>query len=266
MRKKILIFTASLLIFIMAGCGSKKTYGVFIGADYDKIKMLTEYETVVIDAAGFSKKEITQIKEKGTRVFSYLNIGSIEEFRDYYDEFTGKTLGEYENWSDEYWMDVSDPFWQAKCLELAEELKNKGIDGFFIDNCDVYYNFPTDEIYNGLTTILTQLSEIDKDIIINGGDEYVTRYLDNKAQDKIIFKGVNQECVCTAIDFSEGKFIKADADSKEYFTEYLNKLQKNGYDVYVIEYSTDKNLSNQSQKYAEKNNWTIYLSDSLNLD
>lgn len=51
MRKKILIFTASLLIFIMAGCGSKKTYGVFIGADSDKIKMLTEYETVVIDAA-----------------------------------------------------------------------------------------------------------------------------------------------------------------------------------------------------------------------
>ena len=176
MRKKILIFTASLLIFIMAGCGSKKTYGVFIGADSDKIKMLTEYEIVVIDAAGFSKKEITQIKEKGTRVFSYLNIGSIEEFRDYYDEFTGKTLGEYENWSDEYWMDVSDPFWQEKCLELAKELKNKGIDGFFIDNCDVYYNFPTDEIYNGLTTILTQLSEIDKDILINGGDEYVSRY------------------------------------------------------------------------------------------
>jgi len=34
--------------------------------------------------------------------------------------------------------------------QLSQELYEKGVDGFFIDNCDVYYYAPRESIFEGL--------------------------------------------------------------------------------------------------------------------
>lgn len=48
----------------------------------------------------------------------------------------------------------------------------KGIDVFFLDNADVYYQYHTPEIYQGLMTILHEIHTEHRPIIINGGDTF----------------------------------------------------------------------------------------------
>ena len=86
-------------------------YGVFLSVT-DDIDSLSAYDTVVIDAQYFDKAEIDAFRAAGHTVYSYINVGSIENFRDYYSEYRDLTLGEYENWDEEFWIDVSESRWQ----------------------------------------------------------------------------------------------------------------------------------------------------------
>ena len=106
------------------------TYGVFIGTDTD-LDRLGSFYTVVIDAQYYDADEINAFKDKGHKVYSYINVGSLEEFRDYYDEYKGLALGRYEHWDDEVWIDVTSKRWRDFIqLDLAPSLAGKGIDGF----------------------------------------------------------------------------------------------------------------------------------------
>ena len=94
------------------------------------------YETIVIDAQYFTKRDIELLHQNGTVVYTYLNIGSIENFREYYTTYAELAIGEYEHWEEEEWVDVANPDWQKFIGQLSQELYEKGVDGFFIDNCD----------------------------------------------------------------------------------------------------------------------------------
>ena len=73
-------------------------------------------------------------------------------------------------------MDVSDPGWGVFVVdELAKSLAEKGVDGFFLDNFDVYALYPGEITAQGLTRILTGLKAYDLPILINGGDEYTAK-------------------------------------------------------------------------------------------
>lgn len=239
-------------------------YGVFIGIDKLDYQEMGKYDILVIDADNFSAYQIKKLKKSGCKkVYSYLNVGSIEEFRDYYDDYKYMALASYENWPGEYWMDVSNKKWQKFCIRHAAKLKAKGVDGFFIDNCDVYYQYPNDIVYNGLCKILSGIRKSGGKIIINGGDTFVTRCIQKKKSG--FFDGVNQENVYTSIDFIHNKFEKAGSFERKYFTDYLKKVKKDKKQVYVLEYATNKKIVRNAKKYAKKYGWKIYVSRSLEL-
>ena len=239
-------------------------YGVFIGADKLNYQKMGKYDTVVIDADYFSAYQIEKLKKAGCkRVYTYLNIGSIEEFRSFYDDYKYIALDTYDNWPGEYWMDISNKKWQDFCIRRAAKLKAKGVDGFFIDNCDVYYQYPYDDIYKGLCKTLSGIRKTGGKIIINGGDTFVTRCIQKKNSN--IFDGVNQETVYTSIDFEHHKFGKARIENRKYFTDYLKKVKKAKKQVYVLEYAKKKGVISKAKKYAKKNGWRIYVSSNLEL-
>ena len=55
----------------------KYEYGVFLNADRTAVPKLKNYEIVVIDVQYFSKKDIRKLHAGGTKVYIYLNIGSV---------------------------------------------------------------------------------------------------------------------------------------------------------------------------------------------
>lgn len=243
----------------------KNDYGVFLNADASSLKQLKNYDLIVIDAQYFTKSDIELLHQNGTKVYTYLNIGSIENFREYYTSYEKLTIGRYEHWDEEKWVDVADPDWQKFIEQLSQELFEKGVDGFFIDNCDVYYYAPRESIFEGLTAILQNIMTFDKAVIINGGDTYVTEYSERYGAIDHIMTGVNQESVWSAIDFDKGTFYEQTKETRDYYCNYLEACQADGMDVYLLEYTTDKKLIQKIKKYCNEHDFHFYISNSLEL-
>lgn len=245
----------------------KNEYGVFLSIGPDQMDRFKNYKILVIDVQNdFTKKDISKLKKQGHIVYSYINVGAIENYRDYYTDFEDITLDVYENWPDEKWVDVSQKKWQEFILnKLAKNIIDMGVDGFFVDNTDVYYNYNRDDIYDGLTRILKGLKKKGK-VIINGGDTYVSAYLKKNKNLKAILDGVNQESVFSRIiDYENDTFGESEKEDLEYFQEYLAKVKKNKKKVYLLEYTKDKKMKKKIKKYCKKKGYSYYISDSIDL-
>lgn len=220
----------------------------------------------MIDTQQFSKDEITSFVQKGHKVYSYLNIGSLESFRAYYQRFSSLALGSYENWDEECWIDVSSVAWQRFILdELVPEMLQKGVDGFFVDNCDVYYQYPEQGIFDGLVTIMQALMQTGKKVIINSGDAFVNEYCRAGGNVTDIITGINQETVFSSIRWKSGTFGEASRDNREYFTSYIEKYASLGADIYLLEYTTDSTIAQKASDYCTGKNFTLYIADSIEL-
>lgn len=267
MRKFNLILVTMIVVLILSACANNDgNYGVFLSYEGD-LEELSDYETVVIDAQYFDKEEIEDFKDQGHEVYSYINVGSLESFRDYYDEYSDLTLDVYEHWEEEKWIDVSSDRWQEFILDtLAPSLLDKGIDGFFVDNCDVYYLYHEDEIFEGLTVIMEGLIATGAKVIVNGGDAFVSAYTDDGGLASDIITGINQESVFTSIDWDEDEFRAASEDDNEYFTDYIETYADEGIDIYLLEYTDDPLLSMKIRRYCDKHGFKYYISDSLELN
>ncbi len=241
-------------------------YGVFIGIGRKDIDKLKDYQTVVIDAEHFTKEDIKKLKKAGKTVYTYLSIGSLEDYRSYYKAYKHLALSKYDGWEGEEWVNVSDKSWQKLMLKRAKEFKNKGVDGFFIDNADVYYEHKEPRIYKGLVKILTDIRKMNTKLIINGGDVFVSKYLKENKSLKKIADGVNQEGVFTTL--VENK--KKGEEITEYYLKYLKKLSKKGIHIYLTEYILEDNkedgLEDKIADYCEKHSWDYYISENLELD
>lgn len=261
-----MFLVASGILGIQRDDKAQSNYGVFIGIDPKEATHLNGYDTVVIDADMFSKEEIEQLHQAGNdRVYSYLNIGSIETFRDCYLEFKDMTLGDYENWPEEQWMNVSKPQWRVYLRTKAEELVDKGVDGFFLDNADIWYYYQRPEIYQGLLEILRDLKELGYPLIINGGDAFVSKGLEEGDLIGLI-DGINQETVFTSIDFENHTFGEQSTYEKAYFQEYLAYCKNKGLSIYLTEYGANEKLAKEIEAYCDRNGFSYYISSSLELD
>lgn len=243
-------------------------YGVFLSLEGKKaVEASKGYEVAIIDAQNVSQAEIAEMKKRGQEVYSYLNVGSLENFRPYYEEFQDLTLGYYENWEEEYWIDATKEDWQEfTSVTLANQLLDKGIDGFWVDNVDVYGQFPSEETYVGVEHILNTLMSYGKPVVINGGDQFVSAYLQKNQQVDAILTGVNQETVFSAIDFDDNEFGQQTEENQDYYLNYLTTLDKVGKEIYLLEYTTDSSIINEIKNYASKKGWKYYVSNSIELN
>lgn len=244
----------------------REPFGVFLGADREDLEVLKSYDTVVIESETFSREDITELHDAGCFVYGYLDIGTLEEYRDYYDEFEDIALDVYDDWPDERWIDASSPRWQEYVVNtLAPAYLDKGFDGFFLDNCDVYYYYPSDEMFEGLVAILQGLKLYDISLMVNGGNDFVMRCVDEGLSDGLI-DAVNQETVFTSINFDDGSYgVQPEAENL-YYREYIEAAAASGIDVFVTEYSADGQTSSIASEYYASHGFTWYNAPDLYLD
>lgn len=265
--RKICVLVLILSTTLLSACSADSSdgaekYVVLIGEDPEITEELSDIDLLVIDAEYFFQNDIARLRENGIReIYSYINIGSIESFRSYDTDLEKYTLGAYENWPEEKWIDVSVPEWQACTASRVDALIQKGVDGFFVDNTDVYYNYPQESIYDGILTILDYMDHTGRKIMINGGDCFVKKYL--TTEKNVLIDGVNQENVFTAYDFSKDVYTKNDQSTREYYTEYLDLAMSHGCTAYTLEYATDPAIRRQAAAYAGKHRYICYISDNI---
>lgn len=253
---------------VLASTHPVTRYGVFLSlSGRDAVTASEGYETVVIDAQNLSPEEVAEMKARGQKVYSYINLGSLEDFRSYFDAYKHLSLKLYENWEEEYWMDVSNKEWQDFVGEtLANQLLEKGVDGFWVDNVDVYYQYPTQETYAGVETILKKLMSYQLPVIINGGDEFVRLYWEKNQHLDDILTGVNQESVFSTINFDEGTLGTQGIREQNYYLDYLNLVNQAGKQIFLLEYTTSEGLASTIHSYTQERRWSYYISDSIELD
>ena len=264
----ILICAAALMT--SSGCsgssGIKYRYGVFLGASPEDMPLMEAYEKIVIDAQYFSADEIRELKDSCHTVYSYINLGSVEDFRPYYKDYERFTLDVYENWEEEKWVDVSQKEWQEFVVnDLAVSMIDKGVDGLFVDNTDVYYHYPTDEMFNGVTNILKGFKDLNTYVIINGGDEYVNEYAKRNSELDSIMDAENQETIFSKINWDDETFTANEDTEREYFQDYAEMVSSYGKDVYLLEYTTDSELIKTIDRYCTDKGYSYYASDKLEL-
>ena len=265
MRGQIAILICLLVVTLCACLYNHQDYGVFLSYEGD-LERLSKYETVVIDAQYFEATEIEEFRNDGHKVYSYINIGSLENFRDYYAEYQDLTLDVYENWEDEKWVDATSKRWQSFILdELAPSLLAKDIDGFFVDNCDVYYMYQSDEMLDGVATIMKGLVATGKEVIMNGGDAFIEGYTENGGDFRDVITGINQESVFTRIDWETGSFHGSFKEDREYFLKHLGKYSDMGVDIYLLEYTKNPFIAMMVKNYCDKHGYKYYISNSLEL-
>ena len=265
---RIIIPALSILLILFFICRnlslfgkSSGEYGVFLGLNGNELSHLADYRIVVIEPAEFTTEQIDMLHKEGKTVYAYLNIGALEDFRPYYDRFSDRMLDPYEGWPEEHWMDVTDGEWQDLIAELGENYAHTGYDGFFLDNADVYYHYPSEDVFHSLCSVLERLKKYGVTLIINGGDSFVTRSIDEGVA-SALFDGINQESVFTDISSENGLAL---ADTTAYYQEYLQAVHDSGLSVYLLEYRVDAALSYKIDAYCRQNGFLWYNADSLEL-
>lgn len=245
---------------------TKTTWGVFIGTTlHGNTSKVKNYNHIVIDAQNYTKAEIKKLKSGGRKVYSYLSIGTIEKYRPYYKRFKKYSLGNYDNWPDEKWVDVSKKSWQDFVVnELVADLRKKGVSGLWVDNTDVYYEYHRSSILNGLINILTRCHNKKIPIVINGGDVFVSKII-SMGKSKII-NGVMQEEVLTAITgYNSNGFSRQTKDDRSYYEAYLKKVKKAGRSIALLEYTKKSSMRKEIINYCKKHGYSYYISDNVAL-
>lgn len=242
-----------------------REYGVFLGLDAAQADRMREYRLAVVEPSAFSAEQLGELHDAGKTVYAYLNMGAVEEYRPYYDRFQELTLDVYEDWPDERWIDVSSPAWQEFLVdELGSRYAAMGFDGFFLDNADVYYHSPEEDIFQGLCTILRGLKTYHVPLILNGGDCFVSRCME-EGRALSLFDGINQETVFTSIHFDSKTYGAQAEDTTAYYQQYLARAKECGLSVYLLEYGADRALAEKIDAYCRENGFHWYLAEGLEL-
>lgn len=251
---------------VPAQAASTTTWGVFIGTTlHGNTSKVKNYKYIVIDAQNYTKAEITRLKSGGRKVYSYLSIGSIAKYRSYYKRFKKYALGNYDNWPGEKWINVSKKAWQNFIVnELVPNLRKKGVDGLWVDNTDVYYEYHRSSILNGLVSMLTRIHNKKIPIIINGGDVFVSKIISmGKAR---IINGVMQEEVLTRITgYNSNKFARQLKSDRTYYEAYLKRVKRAGRSIALLEYTKSSKMRKEIINYCKKRGYSYYISNNVDL-
>jgi cysteinyl-tRNA synthetase len=100
-------------------------------------------------AGNFTAADVAALKANGQNVvLSYLNVGSCENFRTYWNSVppgfvscqanTAAQAGTYQGYHNETWMNLSNPDYQHLIVDyVAPQLVAQGADGFYLDNMEI---------------------------------------------------------------------------------------------------------------------------------
>ena len=278
MKKYLTLLLTPLLLI---GCNANKEkepeaityndYGAFLGRSENDVTGFNQYKYVSVELDEFTHTNIERLSNKGTNFLAYLNVGSLENYSDYFDDYESYTFKDYDNWPNERWMDVTNTSWQDKMVELARGFKNEGAFGVYMDNLDVYSVAKEEEMnYTAFATaiknIISRVNSLGLKVMINGGAEFLD---DMNDQSDNIFDSIwayHQEEVFTLIDDYENNiFVAQQEEDKIYHQEIATIMKAKQKEVFFLEYTLDDSLKETIKTYCEEKGYHYYFANTVEL-
>ncbi len=111
-------------------------------------------KVIHLDGFDATKEDVANYKKKGYIVTAYLSIGSWENWRPDKDDFPKETIGKkYDGWAGEKWLNCSAGVWpllKPVMTKRFQMIKDKGFDGFELDNTELFHHDPKATYADGL--------------------------------------------------------------------------------------------------------------------
>ena len=278
MKKLFVLFITPLLL-----CGCKPRgvpeperhyddYGAFLGRSDNDVTSFSNYSYISCELDEFGDSNITRLNSKGVHFLAYLNVGSLETYRDYYEDYESVTFKDYDNWPDERWIDVSNTDWQNFVVNtLAKNFRDRGAFGFYLDNVDVYSvakeeNLNYSAFEQGIKKIIEGITDLGLFVMINGGAEYLEDIKDDEDDAIGRIWGYHQEEVFSLItDYENNGFGKQTTEDSDYYKEIAAMMKSLGKEVFLLEYTTDTQLIDCIKSYCDALGYHYYISNNVDL-
>ena len=275
--------TLLLPTFLICGCRYKgipkeekepkfNDYGACLGRSDNDVTHFSDYKYVSLELDEFGDSNLNRLTNKGVNFLAYLNVGSLEEYRDYYDDYEIFTFKQYDEWPDERWIDVSQSEWQNFVINtLAKSFKDRNAFGVYLDNVDVYTIAKENEkdvnaFASGLKNIIKGVSDLGLKVMINGGSEFLD---DMNDQNDNIFDSIwayHQEEVFSLIsDYQNNVYTTQNDEDNAYYQEIAAMMHTKGKEVFFLEYTTDENLRKTISDFCEQTFYHYYIANNVEL-
>ena len=221
---------------------------------------------IVVEPDDYTKDTIAKIKAKGYKVLAYLSLGTIEKERPWYAKYKAYGLGKLEDWPNEVYADVRKKAWRDFVVDRAKKLKDKGFDGWWVDNLDVYEYYRSAKMFVACNVALKRIKRLGGYIMVNGGSDFFDYAMDHDYSLSMV-DGVTQEEVFSLITSykGDGKFSKQKKSQKDFYKSLLKKLRKRKVDIFLLEYTKNEGLKEEIKKWAKENKASYYISGKVNL-
>ena len=247
-------------------------YGAFLGRSENDVTDFDRYKYVSFEFDEFSKSTISGLNAKNINCFAYLNVGSLETYRSYYNDFKSLTFLDYENWNDERWIDITNTNWQNFVVNtLAKSFKDKGATGVYLDNVDVYTIFKENRMNyskaaNALKSIISSLNNLNLKVLLNGGSEFIDDM--NDKNDPIlnsIWAYHQEEVFSVILNYERNEFGRQNSENSLYYKEIASIMNAKGAEVFFLEYTKDEALIQDIDFYCSEENYHYYCAKTVEL-
>ena len=276
MKKLLLLLLAPLALVGCKNTDKKEEfhgndYGAFLGRIDNNVSGFKDYKYVSVELDEYTHTNIERLTNNGTNFLAYLNVGSLENYRDYYDDFESYTFKDYDNWPEERWIDVTNQDWQNLMVELAQGLKNEGAFGVYMDNVDVYSIAKEEEMSyqafgSAIKSIISRINALGLKVMVNGGAEFFDDM--NDANDNVFDSvwGYHQEEVFSLIDdYDDNVFGTQNDEDKAYYQSIASMMKDKGKEVFFLEYTTNETLIKNIENYCNSQEFHYYISNTIEL-
>lgn len=222
---------------------------------------------IVIEPDDYTKEQVQALRKKGYKVLAYLSVGTIEKERSWYKTYQKYKLKKLGDWPNEFYIDVRKSVWRRFLVDRAAALKNKGFDGWWLDNIDVYSEYKSTGMFNAILSVLMDIKKLTGYIMINGGSEWIDDALDKKLKISKYLGGYTQEEVFSRItDYSgKGKFSKQKSSDSNYYQKMIKKAINAKVEGFLLEYTKSASLKTKIKDWCKKYGASAYISEDVNL-
>lgn len=243
------------------------SYKVSLTTKIDPTKLKEGSGIIVIESEDYTDKQIQEIAAKGYRALAYLSIGTIERERPWFKQFEKYKLKRLDDWPKEYYMNMQKTAWQKFLVNRAMALKQRGFDGWWCDNLDVYSEYKSSTEFTACYGLLQKIKKLGGYVMVNGGSEFLDDAIDKCAELKYILNGYTQEEVFSLIKDYEGKgeFGKQHKEDRKFYQGLIKKLEKRKINCYLLEYTRDKDLKEKIKKWCKEQKVGYCISEDVNL-
>lgn len=215
------------MVLLFTQCKSTGSSGFSVaehspfGVCYAKVtpEQVANYRMVIIEPDFYSKEEMNELRNTGTKIVAYVTLGEVDENRWYFNHLKDfGFLGKNDNWNS-YYIDLENIKSRQLLLnEVIPEVVAKGVDGLFLDTIDAVSPV-TERGY--LQPYMAELIEgirekyPNKIIIQNAGIFLLERTKDD-------INAFLTEALASDYDFTQGEYSIRSSEEFNDRLEYLN--------------------------------------------